>query len=98
MSTCVHLNFQANCQIIRLKGNEEAPDTEPVKMYTMNVRVQCAECGKRFVFVGLEAGANLAEPMVSIDGQEGRFPIGPEGEVVTEMEGTPLGFTIRRTA
>lgn len=95
---CPHINFEAQINVIRIKQNESDPDGAPVKRYTTDCRVWCAECKKPFVWLGFETGAHLNEPMVSIDGQEGRFPIAPAGEAVSELEGTPLGFTCRRTA
>jgi hypothetical protein len=41
------------------------------------IRVQCADCGHPFEFLGLQIGANSAKPAMSVDGLELRAPIRP---------------------
>ena len=45
--------------------------------YMACVRVVCAACGLAFRFVGLEAGFDVAHPMVSAAATELRAPIEP---------------------
>lgn len=84
---CKHTDFEASVQVNRL---------DDVGRFMADVRVKCAECGTPFRFVGLPSGVDLNSPTVSIDATEGRFPIGPKGEVLSELEGTPIGFTVRK--
>jgi hypothetical protein len=67
----------------------------PIERYSVDVRVQCADCGHKFRFIGLPAGLDLNGAAVSIDGTEARLAIAPKGEVVTPLEGVG-GFTVRR--
>lgn len=72
-AVCSHLNFKASVNVGRLSHDEGGPITG----YTADVRVNCAECGLAFRFIGLAAGNHYAEPRVSMDGTELRAPIEP---------------------
>lgn len=71
---CVHLDFVANVDISRLydglrcdEATERAPDS-----LALDVRAQCAACGKQVRFegpIGIAVGSG-ARPTVSLDGTE----------------------------
>lgn len=92
MNDCKHENFMADVQVNRL------PEVEggPIKNYSADVRVECADCHLPFRFIGLPYGLDLRGASVSVDGLEGRFAIAPQGEVVNAIEGVG-GFTVKRT-
>jgi len=60
------------------------------------VTIKCDACGVPMRFIGLPTGVDLHGAAVSLDGTEGRFAIAPKGEVVSELEGTAVGFTVRK--
>ena len=84
--TCRHEMFKAECDVNRLQDSGR---------FLMDVRVQCADCTERFVFVGLPMGVNLDAPMVSVSGHEARLPIRPASEALPEWQGA-MGFTVER--
>ena len=84
---CEHRSFSASVEVNRL---------EDVVRFVADVKISCAECGIPMRFIGLPAGLDLNGASVSVDGTEGRFAIAPQGEVVSELEGTPTGFTFRK--
>lgn len=84
---CEHKNFEADVTVNRI---------EDIGRFMADVRVRCVDCGTPFRFVGLPAGMDYNSPTVSVDATEGRFPIAPKGEVPSELEGTPIGFSARR--
>lgn len=71
--TCEHKVFRCAANIGRLSHDEGGPITG----YVADVKIECAECGLPFRFVGLHAGNHHSEPRVSIDGTELRAPIEP---------------------
>lgn len=90
---CEHESFEANVNVARIPSVEGGP----IERWMADVTVKCVQCGTPFRFIGLPAGVDLNSPMVSIDGTEGRFPIHPKGQSLSELEGTPIGFTVRKT-
>ena len=87
MRKCEHQNFEADVQVNRI---------EDIGRFSADVRVKCMDCGVPFRFIGLPSGVDVNSPTVSIDATEGRFPIAPKGEVLSELEGTPIGFSLRK--
>jgi hypothetical protein len=86
-SACPHEQFAADVVVNRI---------EDVGRFMADVRVKCVQCGTPFRFVGLPAGMDYNSPCVSVDACEGRFPIAPKGDVLSELEGTPAGFSVRK--
>ena len=86
--TCKHESFECNVTVNRF---------EDVNRFMADVTVKCVQCGESFRFIRLPAGLDFNSPCVSVDGCEGRFPIHPKGESLSELEGSPQGFTARRT-
>jgi hypothetical protein len=71
--TCEHKSFRCAANIGRLSHDEGGPITG----YVADIKIECAECGLPFRFIGLNAGSHFAEPRVSIDGTELCAPIEP---------------------
>jgi len=76
MSKCIHMNFKANVSVGRLT---DPANENIVKAYTADVRVECAECGLPFQFLGLPMGMDTQGARVSTDGLEARLAISPQG-------------------
>lgn len=76
MADCLHLNFAATVGVGRLTDTEGGPVTG----YMAEIRINCAECGKHFQFLGLEPGYDNQGARVSIDGLEANIALCPEGE------------------
>jgi hypothetical protein len=91
---CEHKNFAADVDVNRLEKGEGGP----VYRFQADVRIKCVDCGTPFRFIGLPAGLDLNGASVSANGEEGRFAIAPKGEVLSVIEGAPVGFTVRKTA
>lgn len=87
---CQHENFEAEVDVHRL---EPTAATGATKMRFMaDVRVQCAQCKRRFQFVGLPAGADLGGATVSIDALEARLAICPQGEQPSTLDRIAVHF------
>lgn len=87
MADCKHENFFVSATVNRL---------EDVGRFCADIRITCEDCGTPMRFLGLPAGVDLNGASVSVDGEEARLSIAPKGEVVSELEGTPIGFTVRK--
>lgn len=85
---CKHESFACEVNVNRL---------EDVSRFTADVRIRCNQCGVPFRFIGLPAGVDINGAAVSVDGCEARLAVAPKGEVVTPLESTASGFTVRRT-
>ena len=92
---CEHNVFECNVNVNRILKDEQSTE---VMRFNADVRITCVECGTPFRFIGLPAGSDLNGAAVSIDGTEARLCIAPKGEVLSELEGTPVGFTVRKRA
>jgi hypothetical protein len=79
MGDCEHLNFRADAKIGRL---QRADDDPTIVGFTCGLEVMCADCKKRFEFIGLPMGFSHHHPTVSIDGLSAEFPIKPIGEAM----------------
>lgn len=84
---CSHNSFEADVTVNRI---------EDIGRFMADVTIKCVECGTPFRFIGLPAGMDYNSPCVSVDAQQLRAPIAPKGEVVSELEGGPQGFSVRR--
>jgi len=82
-----------SADIQRITDGESS--AKPIR-FNAEIRVTCEQCKTPFRFIGLPAGVDLNGAAVSVDGEEGRFAIAPKGEVVNEIEGGPVGFTVRK--
>lgn len=62
-------------------------DLELVVGFSADVKINCADCGMPFEFIGLPAGisATNSKPMVSMDGKELRAPIKPSSVPADEV-------------
>lgn len=86
---CPHMNFAASVGVGRLTQTEGGP----VTAYVADIRVNCADCGKPFQFLGLEAGMDNQGARVSLDGLEAHIGLAPEGERPNPFH--RLAYTIR---
>lgn len=81
MSKCEHMNFAAQADIHRLlrevgKGGQPGE----VQGFMAKVRINCADCGRAFQFLGLEPGVDTQGARASVDGLEALLAICPQGE------------------
>lgn len=75
---CGHHNFRVNADVFRLfDTKDENMADPPIKAYTMDLRVSCAECNLPFEFIGIPYGIAPHEPRIGVDGLEMRAPIVP---------------------
>jgi hypothetical protein len=84
---CSHEEFHANVEVSRLIDSGR---------FSASVTIKCAQCGTPMRFIGLPAGLDLNGATTNPDATEGRFAIAPKGEVVSMLDGAPMGFSIRR--
>lgn len=82
---CPHLKFKANIKVNRL---------EDIRRFTADVTVYCLDCNIPFQFLGLLPGVDLNGARVSVDGQEARLAIAPEGSQLTALE--LIGFGLHK--
>lgn len=74
MSACEHIGqFEAELKVTRLTDEEDGPVTG----WTADIKLTCAECGEKFVWLG-PGGSRPDSPTVSVDGLELRAPCVPE--------------------
>ena len=82
---CNHKNFTAQVNVYRMHegvnideilkaGAVEEPE---ITSYTTDIKIQCADCGMPFQFLGLPMGVSPTFPTRSMDGLELRQPIKP---------------------
>jgi hypothetical protein len=90
---CEHNNFDASVMVNRIQEGEGGS----IIRFMADVRITCTGCGVPMRFIGLPAGMDYNSPCVSVGATEGRFPVAPKGDVLSELEGTPAGFTVRKT-
>lgn len=84
---CTHEDFEAWVDVHRLIDSGR---------FQADVRIKCKACGVPFRFIGLPAGLDLDGAATSADATEARLAIAPKGEVVSVIEGAPMGFSIRK--
>jgi hypothetical protein len=85
---CEHRNFAANVSVSRLEDSGH---------FSADVKINCAECGESFRFLGLPVGFDLSGASVSADGTEARLAIGTAETVANIFDKGCTGFTVRRT-
>jgi hypothetical protein len=73
VSECLHLEFEARVDVLRLTKIEGGPATG----YTADVQIRCKRCKIPFRFKGLPTGSYLNSPSISVCGEELRAPIEP---------------------
>ena len=81
---CDHKNFRAAVDVCRLTADT---DPELIVGFVADVKINCAECGMPFEFIGLPTGLSVtnSRPMVSMDGKELRAPIKPSSDPADEI-------------
>lgn len=91
--SCEHKNFAARVNVARLTRE----DTGPVSGFMAEITIQCADCGRRFQFLGLEPGIDLQGARASIDGLEAHIAICPQGTVPSALDRIAANFKPERT-
>ena len=82
-TACKHEHFTASVNVGRLSHK----DNGPIKGYTADVQIKCAQGGLPFRFIGIECGNSPFAPEVSGDATELRAPIEPA--YMQEILGVP---------
>lgn len=92
---CLHPDFAVFADVGRIvaEGQPETDET-PAIAFRASIRVECAACGERFRWIGVEAGDMPSRPMVSVDEFELRAPIRPASSDPDFGLGMP-GFAVR---
>ena len=68
---CDHkVNHEGSCKVVYITDTGQ---------FILEVRLECADCGHPFEFIGLPLGVNLSQPTMSIGGDEARLPVKPKG-------------------
>lgn len=83
MKDCKHFNFNASVAVARIQENE---NSDVIKNYMAGVKVNCADCGLPFEFIGLEGGVAFHVPRVSWDRTEANMPIVPSTDPVEQIK------------
>lgn len=85
--SCDHLEFTARVGVGRVTD-----DHDPAKLLrlTVEVMVECSDCGRSLQFVGLPEGIDTHAPTMSVDGLEARL--------VAVLQGDALALTDRVSA
>lgn len=98
MSACKHQNFNLIGNVGRIVRPEDEADKDNAQpiAFTVDVKIQCRDCGLPFEWVGFPMGFSFNEPRVSVDCQELRAPLKPKGEAMPALQGA-VGFSARRT-
>lgn len=86
---CPHMNFSASVAVARIEDKGR---------FAADIRIQCADCGLPFQFLGLEPGLDSNGARVSIDGLEARMAISPQGQTPSPVDGWQIniGFKGKR--
>ena len=87
LGQCQHEEFHANVEVTRLSDTGR---------FTADVRIKCKVCDLPFRFIGLPAGLDLNGAATNPDATEARLAIAPKGQVISLLDGAPVGFSIRR--
>lgn len=90
---CPHEDFEAHVEINRLC---DGPGT-PVKGFSADIRVRCADCGEKFRWIGVPAGLRPDRPMCSVDETELHAPLRAASSDPDFGPGIP-GFAVRMAA
>lgn len=68
---------------------------EDTGRFCADVRIECADCGRPFQFLGLPLGVDLTGATMDVDGQEARLAIAPVGCVPQPLDRALAGFRVR---
>jgi hypothetical protein len=85
------MNFESHVTVNRLLRSDDDP---VVIGYSADIKVNCIECGEKFVWKGAPTGMGPDGPMVSIDGTELRAPLVPDS-APDGFGDTMLGFAVK---
>jgi len=80
---CEHKDFRGDIKVARLTSEGSTAITG----FFADIRINCAECGQPFEFVGIPGGFSFYEPRLSVDSTELRAPIKPAtGQLIIESK------------
>jgi hypothetical protein len=85
---CDHMNFGAEVDVHRLTDQAGVRVTG----FAADVRIKCVDCGKRFMFLGLEPGVDTGGARVSIDGLEAHLGLCPAGMQPSALDRIAVHF------
>lgn len=91
-ASCSHMTFQVEANVHRLTKTDDGPVTG----YMADLRIHCADCGRRFQFLGLPPGMNLRGATTSIDGLEAHIALCPQGAEPSALDNIAVHFTPER--
>lgn len=74
MTSCPHMNFDADVTVNRLEDSGR---------FVADVKIKCLDCGEPFQFLGLEPGVKLAGAAVSLSGLEAHLSILPNSQTMS---------------
>lgn len=77
MGECKHFSFITEAAISRITKSER---DDTVIGYSADIRISCADCGQKFVFLGMPGGYSPSQPMCSFDRLEARLPIADQSD------------------
>lgn len=80
---CRHEKFHTHAVIHRLKDSDQS---EEIKAWHVDIKINCDECGMPFEFIGVSAGLNFNQPTVNLDFTELRMPIRPSEKTPVKEE------------
>jgi hypothetical protein len=83
MKDCKHMNFEAGTKVARLTDQD---DSEKITGYSLDIIVNCKDCGLPFEFIGIPGGYSPAQPMVNFDSTEARMPIRPSTDPAEQLK------------
>lgn len=75
MSDCTHESFNTTARILRFTDNGDK--SEIAIRFAAEIKINCAQCGQAFEFIGLSMGVSATGPTSSPDGTELRIPMRP---------------------
>lgn len=90
MKKCEHLNFKANVAVNRLSKEEGGE----IKNYVADIKIQCADCGLPFQFLGLKPGVELQGARVSLDCLEASLAICPQGSKPNHLDNIAINYNL----
>lgn len=88
---CPHHKTEITAHVMHLT---KGPDG-PVEGYSVELRLNCTECGDRFQWIGLPMGYSPGQPMSDVEGFVLRAPVRPESMSPDFGRGLPgVGITV----
>lgn len=87
---CRHEDFAVFAEVNRVTAGDDDPT---VVAFSVDIRIDCAQCGEPFRWTGLQPGLSRSKPMCNVDETELRAPIRPSSADPGFGTGLP-GFAV----